>query len=236
MTASIDQSQQRALRVAGWLYFLMALTAPLGLLYIPGKLIVAGDPTATAANIRASETLFRLGIGSELFHQAIAIFLVLALYRLFKQVNENHARMLVVLGALVSVPIMFLNVLNEIAALILVSGVDFLSSFSKGQLDSLAMLFLRLHNHGIEVASIFWGLWLFPFGFLAIRSGFIPRFLGYLLIIAGSAYLTSAAVSLVLPQIADPINQVALILEIGEVPMLLWFFIRAIRPFRPNPS
>ena len=120
------------------------------------------------------------------------MFLVLVLYRLFKPVNDMLAKQLLILGALVSVPIVFVNVLNHIAALILASGADFLSVFEKPQLDALAYLFVRLHSQGITVASIFWGLWLFPFGMLVIRSGFIPRVLGFLLMIAGVGYLASA--------------------------------------------
>jgi len=226
----IDESQRKALRSAGLLYLLMAITAPISLLYVPGKLIVPGDATATADHIRASEWLLRIGIGSELFHQAIAVFLVLALYRLFRPVNEQHARLMVILGALVSVPIMFLNVLNEIAALILVSGADFLSAFEKSQRDALAFLFLRLHGEGINVASIFWGLWLFPFGILVIRSGFIPRIFGILLYIAGSGYLASSFTSLVLPQYEQLVGQVAIVLEVAEVPIIFWLFIRGLWP------
>jgi uncharacterized protein DUF4386 len=166
-----------------------------------------------------------MGIASELIHQTIAIFLVLALYRLFKPVDEYLAKQLVILGALVSVPIVFVNVLNEIAALVLVSGADFLSAFDKRQLDALAYLFLRLHSQGLIVASIFWGLWLFPFGILVIRSRFIPRVLGVLLMIAGSAYLASSFTSLVLPQYAHVVGQVAMALEFGELPIIFWLLI-----------
>jgi len=230
MTIGLDESQRKALRTAGLLYLLMAITAPIGLMYVPSTLIVPGDAAATADLIRASEWLLRIGIGSELFHQAIAVFLVLALYRLFKAVNEEHARLMVILGALVSVPIMFLNVLNEVAALILVSDADFLSVFEKNQRDALAFLFLRLHGEGINVASIFWGLWLFPFGILVIRSGFIPGFLGILLFIAGSGYLASSFTSVILPQYADLVGQFALVLGVGELPIIFWLFIKGLRP------
>jgi hypothetical protein len=126
---------------------------------------------------------------------------------------------------LVSVPIVFVNVLNNIAALVLVSGADFLSVFEKPQLDALAYLFLRLHSQGITVASIFWGLWLFPFGMLVIRSGFIPRLLGILLMIAGVAYLASAFATLFLPQYAPLVSQIALPLEVGELPIIFWLLI-----------
>jgi hypothetical protein len=226
----LDDNRRKALRSAGFLYFLMALTAPFGLLYVPGRLIAEGDAAATAENIRSSEWLLRLGIASELFHQAVAVFLVLALYRLFRAVNENQARLLVALGALVSVPIMFVNVLNEVAALILAGSPGLFPAFAPGQLDALAFLFMRLHAQGIEVASIFWGLWLFPFGILVIRSGFIPRALGILLFVAGSGYLANVLATFLLPEYSRAVGNVALVLEMGELPVLFWFLFRAVRP------
>lgn len=216
---------QRQARFAGFLYLLLALIAPIGLLYVPGKLIVSGNAAATADNIRASEGLFRLGIASELVHQVLGVFLVLALYRLFKEVDEGLARQVVILGALVSVPILFVNVLNDIAAMTLVSGADFLSVFERAELDALAYLFLRLHGWGITVASIFWGLWLFPFGMLVLRSGFIPRLFGFLLMIAGVAYLASAFATLVLPRYAPLVSRIALPLEVAELPIVFWLLI-----------
>ena len=210
---------------AGILYFLIGITAPIGLELVPGRILVRGDATATAAHLRASEALVRVGIASELFHQAVCIFLVLALYRLFQGVSRRHAVELVVLGALVSVPIVFVNVLNEIAALVLVGGAPFLAPFDKGQLDALAFLFLRLHQQGITVASIFWGLWLFPFGILVVRSGFIPRVLGLLLFIAGAGYLVAAFGLLVLPALSHAVGPVAGLLELGEIPIILWLVI-----------
>lgn len=218
-------SIKKQARVAGLWYLVLAITAPVGLMIVPDKLIVSKDATATADHIRASEWLLRVGIGSELFHQVICVFLVLALYRLFKPVSEAHARRLVILGALVSVPIVFLNVLNEVAALTLVSGADYLSVFDKRQLDALAYLFLRLHGQGIIIASIFWGLWLFPFGTLALRSGFIPRPLGILLYLGGAGYLLVSFRSLVLPQLPQVVGQLGQLLELGEVPIIFWLLI-----------
>lgn len=224
-----SESQRKAARVAGILYFLMAVTAPFALIYIPGKLIVPGDATATADRVRASETLLRTGIGVELFHQAVAIFLVLALYRLFKAVNEKQAVLVVILGAVVSVPIVFLNVLNEIAALILVSGAGFLTVFDNPERDALAYLFMRLHEQGLVIVSIFWGLWLFPLGMLVFRSGFFPRVLGVLLMVAGFAYLASAGTTLVLPKYTEIVGKVVMVLFFGELPFILWLLIYGLK-------
>src|SRR5438445_2240265 len=217
-------STKKQARVAGLLYLLASIPAPFALIYVPSKLIVSGDVTATANHLRASETLFRLGIASELIGFIIFIFVVLALYRLFKGVNEKHALAMAIL-LLVSIPISLLNVLNDIAALILVSGADFLSVVDKGQLDALAYLFVRLHGQGFVVAQLFWGLWLFPFGILVIRSGFIPRFLGFLLFIAGFGNVASSFTSLLLPSYAPVVDRLASVLTAAELPIIFWLLI-----------
>lgn len=218
-------STKQLARRAGLLYLLLGITAPIALVLVPGKLIVSGDAATTADRIRASESLFRLGIGSELVCPIIAIFLVLALFRLFKTVSETLAWQLVILGALMPVPIMLVNVLNSVAALTLVSGPDFLSMFDRSQLDALAHLFLNLHTNGIDLTYIFAGLWLFPFGLLVIRSGFIPRFLGYLLFIAGVGYVVQAFTTFVLPQVAPHVEKVATVTNFCELPIIFWLLI-----------
>ena len=217
-------SVRKQARFAGLLYLLASLPVPFYLIYVPGKVIVPGDAVATANHVRASGTLLRFGIASELISSIVFIFVVLALYRLLKGVNKKHALAMVIL-LLVSIPISLLNVLNDIAALILVSGADFLSVFDKRQLDALAYLFLRLHIQGFVVAAIFWGLWLFPFAILVIRSGFIPRVLGFLLFIAGFGYVASSLTSLLLPPYAHLVGQFAMVLEIGELPIIFWLLI-----------
>src|SRR5258708_38138252 len=211
-------------RVAGFLYLLASIPAFFAWVYVPNKLIVTGDATATANRVRASETLLRLSIGSELIGLIVFIFVVLALYRLFKPVSEKHALVMATL-LLISLPISFLSVVNEMAALIVLSDASFLSAFDQPQLDTLAYLFFRLHGQGLVVAQIFWGLWLFPFGILVIRSRFIPRFLGYLLFIAASGYLASSFTSLLLPSYRHLVDQFAMVLEAGELPIIFWLLI-----------
>jgi Domain of unknown function (DUF4386) len=215
---------KRQARLAGLLYLLASIPAPFGLIYVPNKLIVLNDATATADHIRASESLLRLGIASELFASIMFIFVVLGLYRLFKAVNETHAVAMMIL-ILVSIPISLLSVVNEVAALILVSGADFLSVFDKGQLDALAYLFMRLHGRGLLLAEIFWGLWLFPFAVLVMRSVFIPRFLGMLLIIAAFGYLASSVTFLLLPAYGPIVDKFATKLTLCELPIILWLLI-----------
>ena len=218
-------STGRAARAAGLLYLLSALIALVGLLYVPRALIVPGDATATADRLRASGALLRLGIASELLSAVLFVFVVLALYALFKEVGRKRALAMATL-LLVSVPISCLNVLNELAARVLVGGATFLSAFEPRQLDTLAFLFLRLHAQGLLVAAIFWGLWPFPFGALVIHCGFLPRVLGVCLIIAGAGYLVSSSAALFLPQYAGPVSRFAMVLEAGELPIIFWLLIR----------
>jgi hypothetical protein len=221
-------STKKAARVAGWLYILACIPAPFSLIYVPNTLIVPGNATATASKILASETLFRLGMAGEVITAIAFIFAVLALYRLFKGVNKQHASLMVTLFA-ISIPISCLNVLNEIAALILLRGADFLSVFTRPQLDALAMVFVRLHSYGFVVAAIFWGLWLFPFGVLVYRSGFLPRILGVLLMINCFAYVIPSFTSLLLPQYRHVVTRIALPFLLGEVAIVLWLLIKGAR-------
>ena len=211
-------------RIAAALYFLNGLPAPFALLYVPSVLIVRGNAAATANNVRDSETLLRFGMAGELFSATLVIFAVLAFYTLFKAVSAKHARAMLVL-MLIATPISYLNVLNDLAAITFASGPEFLSSFAQPQRDALVLFFLRLHNQGLALAQIFWGLWLFPFGVAVIRSGFIPRFVGIAVMIAGFGYVISSSVSLFLPASAQGIGQLAMILGVGELAffwLLIW--------------
>jgi hypothetical protein len=217
-------SIRKQARIAGLLYLLASVPAFFAWVYVPNKLIVAGDAAATANHVRASETLLRLSIGSELIGLILFIFVVLALYRLFKPISETHVLAMATL-LLISLPISFLSVVDEIAALTVASGASFLSGFDRPQLDSLAYLFFRLHGQGNIVAQIFWGLWLFPFGVLVIRSGFIPRFLGYLLFISGVGYIANSLAAVLLPAQRQNVAQFADIFQMAELPIIFWLLI-----------
>lgn len=224
MQANDMNSLKKQSRIAALLYFISCLPAPFALLYVPSVLIVRGDAAATASNVRDSETLLRLGMAVELFSATMVIFAVLAFYHLFKAVSQKHALAMMILF-LVSIPISYLNVLNDLAALTFARGPAFLSAvFDKAQLDALVTFFLRLHNQGVVLAQIFWGLWLFPFGIVVMRSGFIPRFVGIAAMLAGFGYVISSSVSLFFPAFAQW-GQLAMVLGIGELAiawMLIW--------------
>ena len=227
----------RTARVAGLLYMLVGLPAPFSLIYIPRTLIVPGNVTATANNILGHEMLFRAGIVSGLLSSVAFIFLVMALYRLLSGVTKTHAALMVIL-VVVSVAIGFLNEVNNIAALDLFRGGDFLAVFDKPQRDALGMLFLGLHRQGLVVNQIFWGLWLFPFGVLVMRSGFLPRILGLLLIVNCFAYVAASLISLLWPSYATVVSRAMLPALLGELWIMLWLLIKGanVQPLAAAPA
>jgi hypothetical protein len=226
----------KAARVAGAVYSSMVITAPFSLIYVPNKLIVRGDATATAANILAHETLFRLSIFADLVGQVIFICLAIALYRLFSNVNRNWA-LLMVGFVLVSAAVGFLNSLNNIAALILFRGGDFLSVVDTAQRNALGMLFVRLHSQGIFIDEIFWGVWLFPFGLLVFRSGFLPRFIGVWLMINCFGYVALSVIALFFPPYYNAAFKMLQPVLFGELVIMLWLLIKgAKRPRLEIPT
>jgi len=218
----MNSAQQQARR-AGILYLLANIYMPFALLYLPRVLIVPGDATATAEHVRASVGLVRLGIGCELLNGSLMVFAALAFYQLFKPVSQAHSRTMLAL-ILLAVPISLLNVLNTVAAVIFARGGSFMGAFEAQQLDVFVLLFLRLHNYGVVLAGIFWGLWLFPVGILAMRSGFIPWWIGLCMFLAGVPYVVSTFTSFAAPQfnyIADWLSP----LMAGELPMTVWLLV-----------
>jgi Domain of unknown function (DUF4386) len=219
---------KKAARIAGAIYLAMVFTAPFTLLYVPGKLIVRGNATATADNILAHETMFRLAILGDLFTHVIFISLGIALYRLLSSVGKTWAMLMIVLVS-VSAAVGFLDTLNNAAALILFRGADFLSVFDKAQLNALGYLFIRLHSEGIFMNELFWGLWLFPFGLLVFRSGFLPRFIGVWLIINCFGYVALCVIALLARDYYDVAFRWSQPVLFGELAIMLYLLIKGVR-------
>ncbi len=175
-------SRKKTARMAGFLYLMFLITLIFAEDAVRSKLIVFGDGTATANNIMASEGLFRIGFMSDLLSAVFFLLSAWALYVLLKPVDKNLA-LLFVLLILSGVAIQCINMLNQFAALLLLSGADYLKVFQADQLQALPMLFLNLYKNGFIIAQVFYGAWLFPLGYLVFKSGFLPRILGILLMI-----------------------------------------------------
>jgi hypothetical protein len=219
-----NMSPQVTARLAGFLYLIQAILGIFSLLYVSSSLIVRGDAAATIHNIRASQSLFRLGIVSTFLSQIVGILYVLLLYRLLNRVNKSAAVLMLVF-ALPGAPLAMLTELTQFGVLQLLSGADYLKVFTAEQLQALAYLFLRLHNDGINITFIFSGLWLLPLGYLVFKSGFLPRILGVLLVIGGFGYLTDVFSSFLLPGYNLGIGMFT---GLSEILFLLWLLIKGV--------
>jgi Domain of unknown function (DUF4386) len=221
-------------RVAGMLYIASSVPGFFRLIYIPSALFVAGNAAQTASNIASHELLFRTGMVAYLLCNILWIFVTLALYRLLKNVDQTLGWLLLILG-LVVVPIAFVNVANDVAALMLIRG-GLLSVFDQPQRDAIAMLFLNLH-HQVDLAQeMVGGLWFIPFGLLVYRSRFLPRLLGVWLILACFGYLAISVTGFLFPAYADTVAELAGPALTAEVAIMLWLTIRGANDKALSPT
>jgi hypothetical protein len=230
MTSQTDQASQvtrkRDARQAGVLYLLFAVAAIVNEFFFP-TFMVSGDATATARNITAGELAYRTDIMGGFVVHIIFIILVVSLYNLFREVDRKQAMFMVLMVSL-GVAIALVNLLNKFAPLIFLNGDEYLSIFTQPQLEALALGFLRLHSSGANLAIAFWGLWLFPFGILVMRSGFIPKIFGILLIVAGVGYFVTSFTAIVLPELRPVLSPFIMPLYLGELPIIFWLAIKGV--------
>src|SRR4030066_27176 len=202
-------SLKKTARIAGLLYLLLAITGAYSIIYVPSKIMVRGDAVATANNILANEFLFRTGIISDIISSTIFVFLVFVLYRLFKQVNERQAKLMVAL-VIAQIPAVFIMEAFNITSLMILKG-EILKTFELTQRQDLAMLFLKINDYGVLTLEIFWGLWLFPLALLVYRSRFLPRFL-------------------IVRQPCAFVSQYTFVCyAIAEISMILWLLIKSVK-------
>ena len=224
MTTKETFNPNKTARVAGYLYLMLFPLGIFGIIYVPSSLIVLGDAATTASNIMANELLYRLSIVTALTLQIVYIFLALALYKLLNPVDKNNAVLMFIL-VLVAAPIAMLNELNHVAVLLVLSGSDFLTTFSLDQVQASVPLFLNLHEHGVFIAQIFWGLWLFPMGYLIFKSNFLPLALGILMIIGGFGYLVDSFVYFIFPDFNVTFSEFTFL---GELLLPLWLMFKGV--------
>lgn len=223
-------SNKTTARIAGLFYLMVVLTGIFSLMYVPNKLIVWDNATSTFQNITANETLFRLGVISGLDCYLFFLFLSLVLFKLLKPVNENYAK-LMVLFVFLSVPIFFINIQNELNILSLLNDPNFINLFSTEQMKSQVLIYLNQYDNGMFIVHIFSGLWLFPFGYLVFKSGFLPKFLGILLILGSFGYLINFTGYTLFKNYSElGISKfVSLPASIGEIGTCLWLLIIGVK-------
>ncbi|GAB4454156.1 MAG: DUF4386 domain-containing protein [Bacteroidales bacterium] len=177
-------------RIAGLIYFGVVFTGIFSLMYVPSKLINYDNASLTFHNLKNYETLYRLGIVSGLACYTLFLFLPLVLFAFLKQVHEDMARLMVLL-AIISVPMYFINAQNQFTVLSLIKSSDYLNVLNQQQIHSQALFYISQYNDGMRLVHIFSGLWLFPFGYLVFKSNFLPKLFGILLMLGCFGYLVN---------------------------------------------
>lgn len=212
---------------AGAVYFVFMIVAIIGEFFIP-PFLVPGDAAATARAIATGQFTYRMDVVLGFVTLVLFLFLVALLYQLFREVHPGYARTMVLLVG-VGIAVALANMMVRLIPLVLLRNADELAAFTQPQRDALALGALRWHMAGSAIATTFWGLWLFPFGILVIRSGFLPRILGYALIVAGIAYVVTSTTALVLPDYRHAVTRAMMPLYFGEVPIIFWLLFRGVR-------
>lgn len=219
-------SNKSTARIAGLVYLIVVFTGIFYLMYVPSKLFVWNNAAETFQNIRNNETLFRLGISAGFICYIAFLLLPFVLYKLFKPVHKTWAVLMVVF-ALVSVPMAFINFGNEFSVLTLIGNDAFLKTFDTARLQSEVMLHLQAYRSGNQIISIFSGLWLFPFGLLIFKSGLIPKIFGLLLMLGCFGYLIDFFLGFLYPAYNETIiaEYILMPASIGEIGTCLWLLI-----------
>ena len=217
-------SPQKTARTAAFVFVLIFILGMSTELFIRPGLIVPGDTATTIKNVAASQSLFRLSLVSDLIRQALLILLPLILYKLLKPVNKTIASLMVIF-ALVCAPISLLNELNHFAVLLLSSGTGYLAAIKGDQLNALVTFFLGLRQYGTFIAQFF-SVWVLLLGYLVYKSGFLPKILGILLMLAGLCYTLLAIQFLLFPSFDTSIFGVFTF--IAEALFYLWLLIKGV--------
>jgi hypothetical protein len=219
-------SINKTARLAGLVYLILIINGIINLMYIPSKLIVWESASQTFENITNSELLFRWGIVSGIITFLAFLVLPLVLYKLLNKVNVAHAKLMVIF-VLVSIPISFINILNKFSVLTLIEKGMYIESMGENDLQTQVMMHLDNYSSGIEISQIFWGLWLFPFGYLVYKSGFLPKLLGILLMAGCIGYLMTFFGGFLYTDFHKTTfsSIIGMPASIGEIGICLWLLI-----------
>ncbi|MES1216954.1 MAG: DUF4386 domain-containing protein [Bacteroidota bacterium] len=221
-------SINKSARIAGILYLVLIFVGMFSVIFVRNKLIVSGDPEATAKNIMSSLLLWRMGIAADLLMHILDIPIMLVIYILLKPVNKNLA-LLALLFNLVQTAVLVANKLTLVAALFPLGSEDYLNAFEAHQLHVQAYLSLKLHEYGFGVGLIFFGVTLFINGYLIFKSGFLPKTIGLLLQIAGACYLVNSFALIIAPEISGKIFPIVMLpIFLAELSWSLWLTLKGV--------
>ena len=230
--ASPDWTNNKTARMAGLLYFIYMVITIFADVIGRSKLIVFGDAAATAGNILAAEWLFRLSFVSDLVSAVFFLLAAWAFYRLLKSVHKELALLFLLLN-LGGTAVYSINLLNQFAAVLLLSGADYLKVFQADQLQALALFFLTLYKNGYWISQIFFGAWLFPLGYLVFKSGFLPRILGIVMMIHCAGWLMTFVQFFLFPGFGVITYLTYPLGFISEFGLTLWLLVMGAKEQKP---
>jgi hypothetical protein len=234
MTERITETSPRVYaRIGGVLYLIIIVIGFCSQFFVRDKLVVFGDVTATANNLKASESLWRFSIAGELILLVCSVSLTLILYVLLRPVNKNLA-LLAVFFNIVEFPIEAVSKLFLFAALFLSGNADYLKAFEPHQLHALVNISLKLHDYGFGIDLVFFGFACLVYGYLLFRSGYFPKTLGILMAIAALSYLTNSFTLILAPAYAGRIFLILVLALIGELSLCLWLMVKGVNVSKWN--
>ncbi len=214
-------------RLAGLLYFLLTIQAPISLLYIPSHILVNGNPLATVNNILAHEFLFRLSIISQLASAIIFLYLAFVLYKIFKPVNQFQSGLLVAFVLAQVITTFVFETFNFTS--LMIAKNEILQLLQPDVKQNLVLLFIKTHNYGLTIQEILWGFWLLPFGLLVYKSGLIPKIFTYCLVFGFVCWLSDSVSFILFPSYHPFVSEIVMKAGwIGEMPILFWLLIKGV--------
>lgn len=224
----VEASPQVLSRIGGVLYLIVIVLGLFGEAFVRDRIIVSGDATATAANIRSLESLWRFGIAGEFLLLICATVLTLILFALLRPVHRDLA-LLTVFFNLVTIAVEAVAALNLVAALFPLGNAGYLRAFEPEQLHAMASLAVKSHSYGFGVALIFFGCECLVLGYLIFRSSYLPKAIGVLMQVAGWCYLTNSFALLLAPTFANRLFPAILVPAfVGEVSLCLWLLVKGV--------
>ncbi|MEW7278617.1 DUF4386 domain-containing protein [Aquimarina sp. 2201CG1-2-11] len=216
-------------RIAGLFFLIVVCCGMFAEMFVRQKLIIYNTPETTWDNILSSKMLFSLGAISDLLMSTAYFLFVMMLYPLLKQIHKNYARIMV-LSVIISVAILCVNMLNQLAVLLITEDVDYLNAFTLEQRQALVLLFMNLHTKGYFIAQIFYGLYLFPLGYLVYKSNMFPKTIGILLMLGCIGDFVDFFRYFLFPDHPSIILQYATLpANLGEFSLCLWLLVMGVR-------
>ena len=218
-------------RIAGLLY--LGTSVPFVFaVQVRSRIIEPADAAATVHNIRASATLFRVGIVADLVSWAGFLATALALYLLLKHANQLAAVAMVAFVA-VMVAVGYSNTVNQYSAITIAMSAEYANGLGQAGANALVLMFTDVQGNGLDINELFFGLWLLPLSYLVIKSRYFPRVIGGLLIIAGLSWIAQFLVILLAPSLKGVISLLGIGSD-GELVFIGWLLVRGARAPRPS--